>query len=68
MAAKKPVVDPNQGLIDKYTAAGLTDVKNTYVKKVGNKVVFDTAAADKAVFEIPKITILNASQTALLKQ
>ena len=56
MAVKKPVVDPNQGLIDKYTAAGLTDVKNTYVKKVGNKVIFDTAAADKAVFEIPKIT------------
>jgi hypothetical protein len=56
MAAKKPVVDPNQTLIDKYTAAGLTDVKNTYVKTVGNKQVFDTAAADKAVFEIPKIT------------
>jgi uncharacterized protein YdbL (DUF1318 family) len=56
MAAKKPVVDPNQALIDKYTAAGLSDVKNTYVKTVGNKQVFDTAAADKAVFEIPKIT------------
>jgi hypothetical protein len=55
MAVKKPVVDPNQGLIDKYTAAGLKDVKNTYVKTVGNKVIFDTAAADKAVFEIPKI-------------
>jgi hypothetical protein len=56
MAAKKPVVDPNQTLIDKYTAAGLTDVKNTYVKTVGNKQVFDTVAADKAVFDIPKIT------------
>ena len=55
MAAKKPVVDPNQALIDRYTAAGLSNVKNTYVKKVGNKQVFDTAAADKAVFEIPKI-------------
>jgi len=53
MAAKKPVVDPNQELIDKYTAAGLSDVKNTYVDKNG---VFNTAAADKAVFEIPKIT------------
>jgi len=57
MAAKKPVVDPNQALIEKYTAAGLSDVKNTYVKKVGSKQVFDTAAADKAVFEIPKIQV-----------
>jgi hypothetical protein len=56
MAAQKQEVDPNQALIDKYTAAGLTDVKNTYVKTVGNKQVFDTAAADKAVFDIPKIT------------
>jgi len=54
--AAKPQPDPNQALIDKYTAAGLTDVKNTYVKTVGNKQVFDTAAADKAVFDIPKIT------------
>ena len=54
-AAKPQPVDPNQELIDKYTAAGLKDVKNTYVKTVGNKVIFDTAAADKAVFEIPKI-------------
>lgn len=49
-------VDPNQALIDKYTAAGLTNVKNTYVNAKG---VFDTAAADKAVYEIPKITGLN---------
>jgi len=55
-ATKPQPVDPNQELIDKYTAAGLKDVKNTYVKTVGNKVIFDTAAADKAVFEIPKIT------------
>jgi hypothetical protein len=54
MAAAK--VDPNQALIDKYTAAGLTNVKNTYVNAQG---VFNTAAADQAVYEIPKITGLN---------
>jgi len=67
MAAKKPVVDPNQALIDKYTAAGLTDVKNTYVKKVGNKQVFDTVAADKAVFDIPKITKEEAKPDSFTK-
>jgi hypothetical protein len=67
MAAKKPVVDPNQTLIDKYTAAGLTDVKNTYVKKVGNKQVFDTVAADKAVFDIPKITKEEAKPDSFTK-
>ena len=67
MAAKKPVVDPNQALIDKYTAAGLSDVKNTYVKKSGNKQVFDTAAADKAVFEIPKITQSKDSPSSFTK-
>jgi hypothetical protein len=66
-AAKLQPVDPNQQLIDKYTAAGLSDVKNTYVKKVGNKEVFDTAAADKAVFEIPKITKLEGSPDSFTK-
>lgn len=66
-AVKPQPVDPNQELIDKYTAAGLSDVKNTYVKKVGNKEVFDTAAADKAVFEIPKITKLEGSPDSFTK-
>jgi uncharacterized protein YdbL (DUF1318 family) len=63
-AVKPQPVDPNQELIDKYTAAGLSDVKNTYVDKKG---VFNTAAADKAVFEIPKITKLEGSPDSFTK-
>jgi len=59
MAAAK--VDPNQALIDKYTAAGLKDVKKTYVNAQG---VFNTAAADQAVYEIPKITGLNSNPSS----
>jgi len=58
------VAAANQALINKYTAAGLTNVKSKYVDSDG---VFNVAAANKALFEKPKITGLNSNPSSFTK-